>query len=62
MIEQQGFLRSVKGSLGKTTIVRSKDGYRAREKMVVSTGRFNSDPKFARVCGNAGLFNSIHHE
>ena len=28
MIEQQGFLRLVKGSLGKTTFVKSKDGYR----------------------------------
>ena len=56
MIEQQGFLRLVKGSLGKTTFVKSKDGYRAQEKMVVSTGRFKNDPKFARVRENAADF------
>lgn len=56
MNKQKGFLRITKGSIGETTFVKTRDGFRAQEKLEVSAGRFKTDPAFARVRENASEF------
>ena len=56
MIKQQGFLRLTGGSLGQTTFVKSKDGYRAQEKKIVPAGKFLTDPSFESARENASEF------
>ena len=56
MNKQKGFLRITKGSIGETTFVKTRDGFRAQEKLEVSPGRFKNDPAFARVRENASEF------
>ena len=53
---QQGFLRLSKGSLGKTTFLKTKSGYKAREKRVTPTDQFDKSPKMARTRENAVTF------
>ena len=42
--------------MGKTTFVKSRDGFRAQEKVIVPAGRFQNAPSFARVRENASEF------
>ena len=56
MAQQKGFIRLKTGSMGDTTFVKTKDGYRAQEKMVVNSAKFKTDPAFARVRENASNF------
>ena len=49
MIKQKGFLRLLGGSLGETTFLKSRDGYRAQEKKVLPKGKFQTDPAFEQV-------------
>ena len=53
---QKGFLRLEKGSLGESTFVHSKDGYRVRTKKEISNKRWETDPQFARSRENAEDF------
>ena len=54
--KQKGFLRLEGGSLGETTFVKSKDGFKAREKKVQDERRRHKDPKFKRSRENAEAF------
>ena len=56
MAKQKGFLRLLTGSMGETTFVKTKDGYRAQEKKVTTPGKFLTDPKMARTRENAAEF------
>ena len=42
--------------MGKTTFVKSRDGFRAQEKVIVPAGRFQNAPSFARGRENASEF------
>jgi hypothetical protein len=55
-MKQKSFLRLKSGSLGETTFVGTKDGYRVQEKKEMSPERFKTDPAFERVRENNSEF------
>ena len=56
---QKGFLKLKKGSLGDTTFIQSKDGYRAREKKPGNKKRWKLSPKYKKQRNRAGEFTYI---
>ena len=56
MNKQKGFLRISKGSIGETTFEKTRDGYRAEEKLEGSAGRCKPDPACASIRENPSEF------
>ena len=56
--KQQGFLQLSGGSLGKTTFVKDKNGYRAQEKKVQNSTKFKQSRKYERTRENCEEFGS----
>jgi hypothetical protein len=55
MAKQKGLIR-LDGSIGDMTYYKSKDGYRAKEKFTLRTGRIATDPRFIRTRENMAEF------
>src|SRR5215831_10956836 len=55
MARQHGLIR-LDGSIGDMTYYKSKDGYRAKEKFTLRTGRIATDPRFIRTRENMAEF------
>ena len=49
MPRQLSFMNLDRGSLGQTTFVKSRDGFRAQVKKVMPPGKFKTDPAFQKV-------------
>ena len=56
MLKQKSFMQLANGSLGETTFVKSRDGYRAQVKKEMDKTRFKTDPAFQRVRENNSEF------
>ena len=55
MAKQNGLVKLL-GTVGDMTYYKSKDGYMAKEKTVISAERIASDPKFNRTRENNAEF------
>jgi len=55
MARQKGLIR-LDGSIGDMTYYKSKDGYRAKEKLIIKPGRIGSDPRYIRTRENMEEF------